>query len=152
MEKKDLQQKHEYYMRLALNEAKKAFDANEIPVGSILVLRDQVIAKTHNQVELLEDSTAHAEILALTAAYQSLGSKYVPEATLYVTLEPCLMCAGALYWSKIARVVYAASDSKNGYSCCCVKSPFHTKTEVISGLFAEESAQLMKDFFKLRRS
>lgn len=141
----------EYYMKLALQEAQRAFEKGEVPVGAVLVLKNQVIAKCHNQVELLHDSTAHSEILALTTAYQYLGSKYVPEACLYVTLEPCLMCAGALYWSKISRIVYGASDEKNGYQCSCSKNPFHPKTVIISGVMAEDCAQLMKDFFKSKR-
>lgn len=142
----------EAYMQQALKEAQKAFDAGEVPVGAIIVMNDQVIARAHNQVELLTDSTAHAEILALTAAFNFLGSKYLPEATLYVTLEPCLMCCGALYWSKIGRIVYGASDEKNGYKKTAGdKNPFHPKTELLGGILKEEAAQLMKDFFKARR-
>lgn len=141
----------EHYMKLALQEAQKAFDQGEVPVGAVLVLKDQILAKAHNQVELLCDSTAHSEIIVLTSAYQYLGSKYVPEATLYVTLEPCLMCAGALYWSKIGRIVYGASDDKNGYRCHCSQNPFHPKTDIQQGLLANECAQLMKDFFRQRR-
>ena len=142
----------EAYMQQALKEAQKAFDAGEVPIGAIIVMNDQVIARAHNQVELLTDSTAHAEILALTAAFNFLGSKYLPEATLYVTLEPCLMCCGALYWSKIGRIVYGASDEKNGYKKTAGdKNPFHPKTELLGGILKEEAAQLMKDFFKARR-
>ncbi|MBL7773096.1 MAG: nucleoside deaminase [Chitinophagaceae bacterium] len=142
---------HEHYMKLALQEAKKAFDKDEVPVGAVVVMKDQIIAKGYNQVELLQDATAHAEILALTSAFQGLGCKYLPEATLYVTLEPCLMCSGALFWSKIGQVIYGASDSKNGYRCYCNTSPFHPKTEIQHGLLADECAQLMKDFFKQKR-
>lgn len=141
----------EYFMNVALQEAKKAYDRNEVPVGAILVMNDHILAKAHNQVELLQDATAHAEILALTSAFQHLGSKYLPDATLYVTLEPCLMCAGALYWSKIGRIVYGASDDKNGFRSHCTHSPFHPKTTIESGLKSEECAQLMKDFFKAKR-
>ena len=142
----------EAYMQQALKEAQKAFDAGEVPVGAIIVMNGQVIARAHNQVELLTDSTAHAEILALTSAFNSLGSKYLPEATLYVTLEPCLMCCGALYWSKIGRIVYGASDEKNGYKKTAGdKNPFHPKTELLGGILKEDAAQLMKDFFKARR-
>ena len=142
----------EAYMQQALKEAQKAFDAGEVPVGAIIVMNGQVIARAHNQVELLTDSTAHAEILALTSAFNSLGSKYLPEATLYVTLEPCLMCCGALYWSKIGRIIYGASDEKNGYKKTAGdKNPFHPKTELLGGILKENAAQLMKDFFKARR-
>jgi tRNA(adenine34) deaminase len=138
-------------MKLALQEARKAFEKDEVPVGAVLVMNNQILAKAHNQVELLNDATAHAEILALTSAFDSLGSKYLPEATLYVTLEPCLMCAGALNWSKIGKVVYGASDDKNGSHTYCYKSPFHPKTAIEKGILQEECAQLMKDFFKSKR-
>ena len=105
----------EHYMKLALQEAEKAFNIEEVPIGAIVVMQDKIIAKGHNQVELLNDCTAHAEILALTTAFQHLGSKYLPDATLYVTVEPCLMCSGALYWSKIGRIVFGAYDEKNSY-------------------------------------
>ena len=141
----------EHYMKLALQEARKAFEKDEVPVGAVLVMNNQILAKAHNQVELLNDATAHAEILALTSAFDSLGSKYLPEATLYVTLEPCLMCAGALNWSKIGKVVYGASDDKNGSHTYCHKSPFHPKTAIEKNILQEECAQLMKDFFKSKR-
>jgi tRNA(adenine34) deaminase len=138
-------------MKLALQEAKKAYEKDEVPVGAVLVMNNQIIAKSYNQVELLKDATAHAEILALTSAFDSLGSKYLPEATLYVTVEPCLMCAGALNWSKIGKIVYGTSDDKNGSHTYCHKSPFHPKTVVEKGVLKEECAQLMKDFFKAKR-
>jgi tRNA(adenine34) deaminase len=142
----------EHYMKLAIAEAQKAFDKDEVPIGAIVVLQDKIIARAHNQVELLNDSTAHAEILALTTAYQFLGSKYLPEATLYVTVEPCLMCSGALYWSKIGRIVYGASDEKNGYrKSAGTNSPFHPKTQLTGGILEETCAELMKKFFKERR-
>jgi len=142
----------EKYMKAALAEAQKAFDTGEVPVGAVVVMNGQVISRGHNQVELLNDCTAHAEILALTAAFNFLGSKYLPEATIYITLEPCLMCCGALYWSKIGRVVYGAADEKNGYSRATGDhNPFHPKTEIIQGILAEPCAKLMKDFFKARR-
>lgn len=141
----------DFYMKMALQEAQKAYERDEVPVGAVLVMQDKVIAKGYNQVEMLCDVTAHAEIIALTAGFQHLGSKYLPEATLYVTLEPCLMCAGALYWSKIDNIVYGASDEKNGYRKCCNVSPFHPKTNLEGGLMADECAQLMKDFFKSKR-
>ena len=142
----------EEYMQLALKEAQKAFDADEVPVGAIVVMNGKVIAKAHNQVELLNDSTAHAEIMALTTAYNFLGSKYLPEATLYVTVEPCLMCSGALYWSKIGRIVFVAYDEKNGYRRSTgTNNPFHPKTELQGGVLEEACSRLMKDFFKAKR-
>ena len=142
----------EQYMRLAITEAEKAFNIGEVPVGAIVVMGERIIAKAHNQVELLNDSTAHAEILALTTAYNGLGSKYLPDATLYVTVEPCLMCSGALYWSKIGKVVFGAYDDKNGYRRSTgTNNPFHPKTIITGGILADECGQLMKDFFKARR-
>ncbi len=142
----------EQYMQLALKEAQKAFDKDEVPVGAIVVMNNQIIAKAHNQVELLRDSTAHAEILALTTAFQNLSSKYLPEATLYVTVEPCLMCSGALYWSKISRIVFGASDDKNSYRRVSgSNNPFHPKTTIIGGVLEDECAKLMKDFFRSKR-
>jgi tRNA(adenine34) deaminase len=142
----------EQYMRLALREAATAYENDEVPVGAILVIGEKIIARSHNQVELLNDSTAHAEILSLTTAYNALGSKYVPDATLYVTLEPCLMCSGALYWSKIGRIVFGASDDKNGYrKYTGDTNPFHPKTELVGGVLAEECAALLKRFFRGKR-
>jgi tRNA(adenine34) deaminase len=142
----------EQYMQQALHEAQKAFDTGEVPVGAIVVLNDKIIARAHNQVELLNDSTAHAEILALTTAFNFLGSKYLPDATLYVTLEPCLMCSGALYWSKIGAIVFGAADEKNSYrKSTGSNNPFHPKTIVRGGILEAPCAQLMKDFFKARR-
>jgi tRNA(adenine34) deaminase len=142
----------EQYMQLALAEAQKAFNKEEVPVGAIIVMNNRIIARAHNQVELLNDSTAHAEILALTSAFDFLSSKYLPEATLFVTVEPCLMCSGALYWSKIGKIVYGADDEKNSYRKCCGSSnPFHPKTELVGGILKDECANLMKDFFKARR-
>lgn len=142
----------EQYMQQALREAQKAFDAGEVPVGAIVVMNNRIIARAHNQVELLNDSTAHAEILALTAAFNFLGSKYLPDAVLYVTLEPCLMCSGALYWSKIGRIVFGAEDEKNSYrKSTGANNPFHPKTQLTGGILKDDCAQLMKDFFKARR-
>ncbi len=142
----------EQYMRQALMEAQKAFDKDEVPIGAVMVMNDRIIARAHNQVELLNDSTAHAEILALTTAYNFLGSKYLPDATLYISIEPCLMCSGALYWSKIGRIVFGAPDEKNGYRRCTgSNNPFHPRTKIEGGLLADECAQLMKDFFKSKR-
>ncbi len=142
----------EYFMREALKQAQMAFDANEVPVGAIVVWDNKIIARGYNQVEMLNDSTAHAEMIALTAAFNYTGSKYLPEAVLYVTLEPCLMCSGALYWAKVKKIVYGADDIKNGYKKTTgLNNHYHPKTEIISGILAAECAQLMKDFFlKLR--
>jgi tRNA(adenine34) deaminase len=143
---------HEFYMRQALREAQKAFEQDEVPVGAIVVMQDKIIARAHNQVELLNDSTAHAEILALTSAYHFLGSKYLPEAVLYVTVEPCMMCAGAIYWGKLGMVVYGASDDKNSYRRCKGSvTPFHPKTELVGGVLEEQCAELMKNFFLHKR-
>ncbi len=142
----------EEYMKQALKEAQRAYDEGEVPVGAVIVMNERIIARGYNQVEKLTDSTAHAEIIALTAAFNFLGSKYLPDATLYVTVQPCLMCSGALYWSKISRIVYGAEDEKNGYKRVAQHvSPFHPKTVVIGGVLQSECAQLMKDFFKERR-
>ncbi len=142
----------EEYMKMALAQAKTAYDAQEIPIGAIIVLDNRVIARAHNQTELLCDATAHAEILALTTAFNFLGSKYLPGATLYVTVEPCLMCSGALYWSKIGRVVYGAGDEKNGYRVFTgANNPFHKKTSLSAGVCASDAALLMQNFFKERR-
>ena len=140
------------YMKQALQQAMKAWEEGEVPVGAVVVLHEKIIARGYNQVEKLADPTAHAEMIALTSAFNYLGGKYLPEATLYVTIEPCLMCAGALYWSKIARVVYGAADEKNGYKRTTgMQSPFHPKTVVTNGVLAAECAQLVKDFFAQRR-
>ena len=142
----------EYYMMLALKEARKAFDDNEVPVGAVIVMNEKVIARGYNQVEKLNDPTAHGEIIALTSAFNFLGSKYLPEAAIFITVEPCLMCAGALYWSQIKRIVYGADDEKNGYKKTVgVNWPFHPKTELIHGILKEESGELMKQFFRTKR-
>lgn len=147
----------EFFMKKAFIEAQTAYEAGEIPVGAVVVMDDKVISKGHNQVELLQDCTAHAEMIALTAAFSQIGTKYLSEAVLYVTLEPCLMCCGALYWSKIGRIVYGAADEKNGFRRYFKKNPeaafrvLHPKTKISHGVMAEECAGLMKDFFKERR-
>ncbi len=152
----------EHYMKLTLQEARKAFDAGEVPVGALVVQDHRILARGYNQVEQLNDTTAHAEILALTSAFNFLGSKYLPDATIYITVEPCLMCAGALYWSKIARIVYGADDEKNGYRKFCHHSskgliagpdsgPFHPKTALTKGVLSQECSALMKEFFRARR-
>ena len=142
----------EQYIQQALKEAKRAAEAGEVPVGAVIVMNDRIISHGHNQVELLTDSTAHAEIIALTAAFNFLGSKYLQDATLYVTVEPCLMCAGALYWSKIGRVVWGADDPKNGHrKTTGANNPFHPKTSLSNGILKDDCANLMKDFFKSKR-
>jgi len=142
----------EYYMMQALKEAKKAVEDGEIPVGAVVVINEKVIARGHNMTERLNDPTAHGEMIALTSAFNLLGSKYLSEATLYVTIEPCLMCAGALYWSKIGKIVYGADDEKNGYKRMTGSQwPFHPKTELIRGVLKEDCAKLIKDFFKNKR-
>lgn len=142
----------ERYMRLALEEAQQAYDADEVPVGAIVVWGGKIIGRGSNQVERLSDSTAHAEMIALTAAFNSLGAKYLPEATLYVTVEPCLMCCGAMYWSKLGRIVYGAEDVKNGYrKFTGATFPFHPKAELVTGVLGADCAALMKAFFAARR-
>lgn len=139
-----------YYMKMALSEAREAAEEGEIPIGAVVVAGGRVIARAHNETERLKDVTAHAEILALTAAMNSLGAKYLPDCSLYVTVEPCIMCAGALRWSQIGRVVYGAGDEKMGYRHFS-EDVMHPKTEVTGGVMAEECASLMKEFFRTRR-
>jgi len=139
-----------YFMREAIREANRAFEANEVPVGAVIVSHDRIIARAFNQVEMLQDPTAHAEILAVTAATNYLGSKYLSECDLFVTLEPCPMCASALFWAKLRRVVYAAADEKNGFMRFGTKL-LHPKTRLEYGLLEDESQALMKRFFEARR-
>jgi len=142
----------EHFMKLALREAENAFFQGEVPVGAIVVINNRVISRGYNMVEKLKDPTAHAEMIALTSAFNSLGSKYLQDATLYVTVEPCLMCAGALHWSKIGKIVWGAEDVKNGHQVYTEsRNPFHPKTQILSGLLAEESSSLMKAFFQEKR-
>lgn len=139
-----------HFMRLAIDEAHKAMERDEVPIGAVIVIGNQVIARGHNLTETLNDVTAHAEMQAITSAADNLGGKYLTECTLYVTVEPCLMCAGALGWSQIKRIVYGTSDEKRGYHTFCEK-PFHKKTEITGGILAEECAELMTTFFKQKR-
>ncbi|MDN3491935.1 nucleoside deaminase [Winogradskyella bathintestinalis] len=139
-----------YFMKKALQEAEIAFDKGEIPVGAIIVVENRIIARTHNLTELLNDVTAHAEMQAITSAADFLGGKYLNKCTLYVTLEPCQMCAGALYWSQISKIVYGASDTQRGYKIMGTK--LHPKTEVVSGVLAEEASALLKRFFIEKRN
>ena len=139
-----------YFMKKAMQEAELAYSKGEIPVGAVIVINDRIIGRAHNLTEVLNDVTAHAEMQAITAAANFLGGKYLHNCTLYVTLEPCQMCAGALYWSQIARVVYAAKDEHRG--CTVLNAKLHPKTKLEGGIMAEESSQLLKRFFIERRN
>ena len=139
-----------YFMRQALVEAKAAGEDGEIPIGAVMVCRNSIIARAHNLTETLHDVTAHAEMQAITAAAETIGGKYLTDCTLYVTVEPCVMCAGALGWSQISRIVYGASDPRRGYSRIAPDA-LHPRTEVVSGVLEEECRQLMVDFFKNKR-
>jgi len=140
----------ESFMKEALKEARKAASKDEVPVGAVVVCENRIIARAHNLTETLHDVTAHAEMQAITAASHALGGKYLDECTLYVTLEPCIMCAGALFWAQTGRVVYGASDPKRGYGLKGVT--LHPKTEVIGGVLARESTELLQTFFQKKRS
>lgn len=139
----------EYFMKKALQEAEIAFEKDEIPVGAVIVVNNTIIARTHNLTELLHDVTAHAEMQAITSAANFLGGKYLKGCTLYVTLEPCQMCAGALYWSQISKIVFGATDTKRGYKT--LGTQIHPKTEVVSGILEKECAELMTSFFHKKR-
>ena len=141
---------HEYYMKQALSEAKQAFVQGEIPVGVVVVCKDRIIARGHNLTETLNDVTAHAEMQAITSAAATLGGKYLQNCSVYVTVEPCIMCAGALGWAQISTLIYGASDEKRGYSKFAPMA-LHPKTTVIKGILGEECARLMTDFFKKKR-
>lgn len=140
----------EYFMKKAFEEAQLAAEAGEVPVGALIVCRTQIIAKAHNQVEILNDVTAHAEILAITAAANYLGSKYLDECEMYITLEPCLMCAGAIKWARLGKVVYAASDDKGGFMNYG-KEVLHPNTKLEFGIMHDECSHIIKEFFKARR-
>ncbi len=139
-----------YFMRKALQEAELAFEEGEVPIGAVIAVQGRIIARAHNQTERLRDVTAHAEMLAITAASNFLGGKYLYDCTLYITLEPCLMCAGALYWSQIPKVVYAARDPQRGFTVS--GGVLHPKTEVSSGVMEAEASELLKRFFIQRRN
>lgn len=139
-----------YFMKKAFQEAEAAYEKGEIPVGAVIVVENRIIARTHNLTELLVDVTAHAEMQAITAASNFLGGKYLTNCTLYVTLEPCQMCAGALYWSQISKIVFGAKDEERGFTAMNTK--VHPKTVVIGGIMEEESSQLLKRFFIERRN
>lgn len=140
----------QYYMKQALMEAEKAAVRGEVPVGAVVVCRDRIIARAHNLTETLNDVTAHAEMQAITAAANALGAKYLNDCTLYVTVEPCVMCAGAIAWAQTGRLVFGAEDEKRGYQRFASHA-LHPKTEVVKGVLADDCALLMKDFFKKRR-
>lgn len=144
------QKKDEMYMQRALDEARLAFDEGEIPIGAVVVCRDRIIARTHNLTETLCDVTAHAEMQAITAAANTLGGKYLTDCTLYVTVEPCPMCAGAIGWAQIPRIVYGAPDEKRGYRLIAPKA-FHPKATVVAGVLEDECREIMQSFFKGRR-
>lgn len=149
-----LGQTDEYFMKLALAEAQEAYDAGEIPIGAVITVNGRVIARAHNRTEALNDVTAHAEMQAITSAAEYLGGKYLPDCTLYVTMEPCPMCAGALGWSQIGRIVYGAHDPKKGFFSYydTARTPIHPKTEITAGVLEDECRELMQSFFKkLRR-
>lgn len=139
-----------YFMKRALQEAQLAFDKNEVPIGAVIVMKDQIIARAHNLTETLNDVTAHAEMQAFTAAADFLGGKYLKECTLYVTLEPCQMCAGASYWTQIGKIVYGASEEKRGF--LALKTTLHPKTKVLGGVLEEEAVTLLKRFFIEKRN
>ena len=142
--------KDEMYMRKALAEAQQAFDKGEIPIGAVVVCRDHIVARAHNLTETLHDVTAHAEMQAITAAANELGGKYLTDCTLYVTVEPCVMCAGALGWSQMSRIVYGCRDEKRGYSVYAPHA-LHPRCNITAGILEEECRQLMQDFFKEKR-
>ena len=139
------------FMRAALDEAQQAFDADEIPIGAVVVYQGRIIGRGHNLTEMLNDVTAHAEMQAITAAANTLGGKYLQDGTLYVTVEPCMMCAGAIGWSQLSRIVYGASDDKRGYSAFTHRHPFHPKATITPGVLADECKELMQHFFKSKR-
>ena len=140
----------EYFMRKALQEAQLAFEEDEVPIGAVVVAENKVIGRGHNQVERLRDATAHAEMLAITAASDYLGSKFLTECTIFVTVEPCAMCAGALRWVRAKRIVFGASEPKFGYRCYS-ENLVHPKTEIVTGVMADECTALMRTFFQSRR-
>lgn len=140
----------EYYMAQALNEARKALELDEVPVGAVVVCNDRIIAKGHNLTEQLNDVTAHAEMQAFTAASNFLGAKFLDDCTLFVTIEPCTMCAGAAFWTRIGKIVYGAADEKRGFTNIRERM-LHPKTEIVSGILEKECSELMTDYFKQKR-
>jgi tRNA(adenine34) deaminase len=142
---------HEHFMRQAILEAQKALEQDEVPIGAVVVLENKIIGRGHNQTEKLKDATAHAEMIALTSAFEYLGNKIIPDAKLYVTIEPCMMCSGALYWSRVKTIVYGAADEKSGF-LTQGKHPFFKKKEIVTGVLQETCAELMQHFFQRLRS
>lgn len=140
----------DFFMKQALKEAQYAFEKDEVPIGAVVVCQNRIIARAHNLTETLNDVTAHAEMQAITAAANVLGGKYLTDCTLYVTIEPCPMCAGALGWSQIPKIVYGAKDAKRGYSLVSPKA-LHPKTQITGGIMEEECSKIMQDFFKQKR-
>ena len=140
----------DFFMREALKEARKALLKDEVPVGAVIVANNRIIARAHNLTETLTDVTAHAEMQAITSAASYIGGKYLKECTLYVTIEPCMMCAGALYWAQITRIVYGATDPKRGFSLCPT-SPLHPSTTLTNGILEKECSEMLSDFFKKKR-
>lgn len=140
----------EYFMREAIKEAQQALATDEVPIGAVVVSNNKIIARAHNMTEVLTDATAHAEMLAITAAENFIGSKYLNKCSLYVTLEPCVMCAGASYWSRLSKVVYGAKDDRFGFKKAGEKL-FHPKTEIVQGVMAQECGELLKEFFQRKR-
>lgn len=151
MSETEIRNEDERYMRAALDEARRAFDEDEVPIGAVVVVEGRIVGRGHNSTEMLRDVTAHAEMIAITAAEEAVGGKYLTDATLYVTVEPCLMCAGAIGWSQIKRVVYGAVDEKRGYSTFVSRQPFHPKSVVEHGVLSDECAELMRRFFAKKR-
>ena len=144
------QEKDQQFMRMALDEARQAYSQGEIPIGAVVVCRDRIIARAHNLTETLNDVTAHAEMQAITAAANTLGGKYLTDCTLYVTVEPCAMCAGAIGWAQLPRIVYGTADPKRGYHLLA-PSALHPKATVTAGILEDECRQLMRDFFEAKR-
>ena len=140
-----------HFMKVAIDEARRAYEEDEVPIGAVVVSKGRIIGRGHNLTEKLNDDTAHAEMQAITAAANYLGGKYLDDCTLYVTVEPCIMCAGAIGWSQLKRIVYGAPDAKRGFSTFTSRTPFHPKSVVVSGVMEEECAEIMRSFFSRKR-
>lgn len=141
-----------HFMKVAIDEARRAYEEDEVPIGAVVVSKGRIIGRGHNLTEKLNDVTAHAEMQAITAAANYLGGKYLDDCTLYVTVEPCIMCAGAIGWSQLKRIVYGAPDAKRGFSTFTSRTPFHPKSVVVSGVMEEECAEIMRSFFSRKRN
>lgn len=140
-----------HFMKVAIDEARRAYEEDEVPIGAVVVSEGRIIGRGHNLTEKLNDVTAHAEMQAITAAANYLGGKYLDDCTLYVTVEPCIMCAGAIGWSQLKRIVYGAPDAKRGFSTFTSRTPFHPKSVVVSGVMEDECAEIMRSFFSRKR-